>query len=301
MGKPFKILSFDGGGIRGMLSATLFSRLQELCPDTLINADLLSGTSIGALIALGLAVGHAPDELCNLFVERSPEIFKKNLLSFGGLCGSRYDEDGLVRVVTDLFGGRRMRDLPKQVVIPSFDLKSEGEADPSWKFRLFTRDDSDYVADVAIRSASAPTFFPSYQGFSDGGLMANNPALVATCVAMAQGSHPDDIRLLSLGTGSDVEYLDGQTLDWGGLKWAGPAINAMLAGQSQVSTWVCQNLLGERFHRLNPLLPKPIALDAVDHLAELERVARQTDLLATVEFLDRNWGNTCDTAASIMT
>lgn len=72
--KPYLILSCDGGGIRGLLSARIIQRLQAEIP-FLDQVDLFAGTSTGGLIALGLANGASPDDLVDLYRGRGAEIF----------------------------------------------------------------------------------------------------------------------------------------------------------------------------------------------------------------------------------
>lgn len=293
MGKPFRIISFDGGGVRGLYSVTLLDRLKELYPTLISDTDMLAGTSTGGLIALALACGYSPAEIASLYHNQVDEIFDVDWLSGGGLCGPRFEIDGLRRVAREMFGDRHMCDLSTRVVVPAIDLQVEGAPDPSWRLRLYTEADSDLIADVAIRTCAAPTYFAAVDGYVDGGVAANHPGLVAVASALAGGAAIDDIRLLSIGTGDDIQYIDGQDLDWGGLKWARPITSLMLDAQTQVADLTLRAMLGGRYHRLNTILPSPIEMDDTDRLGDLEVYARLVDLLPAAEYLTDHWGTSC--------
>ena len=75
--KSFKILSFDGGGIRGALSIELLYRITEKYPNFLDEIDLFAGTSTGSIIAALLASGYSVKEVRNLY---SLPVAKKSFL-----------------------------------------------------------------------------------------------------------------------------------------------------------------------------------------------------------------------------
>lgn len=91
----YRILSFDGGGIRGLLTSTLLSRIEKQVPNLIHKTDLFAGTSSGGLIALGLAGGMSPDDLSNLYQNSGPAIFDNswidNIKDLGGLSGATYE------------------------------------------------------------------------------------------------------------------------------------------------------------------------------------------------------------------
>lgn len=294
MGRPYHIISFDGGGVLGLYSATLLSRLTALFPEMLEKADLLTGTSTGGLIALTLAHGLTPTQIMDIYLLRSKEIFARQLCysmaTLWGLAGSKYHNAGLVKVCNDTFGDQILGRLPKKVLIPAFDLMSEGSpANPSWRARFFHNlapdDYSELVSDVAIRTASAPTYFPTYQGYCDGGVFANSPGTLAIAQAVEKlGVDLADIRLLSIGTGGQIKYIDGQQLDWGLLKWVRPVVNIFMESQSLVTEATCKKFLGDRYFRLNPICPE-IEMDDVSRMPDLIRAANETDLTPAIRWM----------------
>src|SRR5438093_10058800 len=125
----YRILSFDGGGIRGLVTLALLKRLEAEIPNLIRGADLLAGTSTGGIIALGLAAGKSVDELISLYKDNGERIFDDswfdNLRDLGGLVGADYDQSNLKKILKSSFGKSLLKDLNQRVLIPSFDLDNE--------------------------------------------------------------------------------------------------------------------------------------------------------------------------------
>ena len=196
----FRILSLDGGGIRGVLTAVLLDRLQQQYPKLLNEQSdkvtLFAGTSTGGILSMGLAEGLSPQQIRDLYVVNGKSIFDstwlRDIVDIGGLAGAKYDNGNLKHVLQQIFTGKRLDDLKRRVLIASFQLDNEA-SDPakrSWKpkiFHNFPGPDSDgaaLVVDVAMETSAAPTYFPSYNGYIDGGVIANNPSMAALAQAL---------------------------------------------------------------------------------------------------------------------
>ena len=301
----YRILSLDGGGIRGLYTAVLLQRLARQHRPLLDSVDLIAGTSTGGIIALGLAARLTPGRLVRLYRTKARDIFDDswldNLIDLGRLRGAEYDNDNLKKVLQELFGSRkRLKGLKKKVVIPSFDLDNEGQDAQVrvWKpkfFHNFSGSDSDgeeLVVDVALRTSAAPTYFPTYQGYVDGGVVANNPSMAALAQALDGDTGKQelsDIRLLSLGTGLNPTYIRGSSLDWGFAQWAKPLIQLMIDGTMGVADYQCAKLLVKKYHRLAPVLPRPIALDDWHRVDDIIRYANRVGISRTVRWLRSNW------------
>ncbi len=300
---PYRILSLDGGGIRGLLSAMLLERIENGYPGFLSQIDLIAGTSTGGLLALGLAAGKSPHEARKLYENCGKKVFADNLWDeirdLGTLIGADYSLEPLREVLQDQFGRMRLDDLGKKVLISAFDLDNKAYGDGnvrSWKpkfFHNFPGDDTDgerLAVDVGLYTSAAPTYFPVVDGFIDGGVVAGNPSVCA----LAQALHPhtggqklEDIILISVGTGHNPRFLETQDGDWGLVQWAPHMINLMFEGSSGLADYQCRQLLGERYFRLNPLLPIPIGMDRVDQIPALRRIAAQQPLVETVEWVSK--------------
>ena len=301
----YRIAAFDGGGIRGIYTATLLARLEGKAPGFLKNVKLFAGTSTGSILAVALAAGRRPGELAELYQKQGEEAFSDswldNVRDMGRLIGADFSEHNLKRILEKLFGNATLGDLPRRVLIPAFDLGgTPGRGEKCWKpkfFHNFPGCDSDAkekIVDVIMRSCAAPASFPTYQGYIDGGVAANNPAMAALTQVLdrrAKTRPPalEHIRLLSLGTGFNRQFIRGQRLNWGYAQWAKPIIRLMMDGMTGVADYQCRQLLGEHYHRLAPALPKPVTMDAVKQTATLVRYANQVPLDNSLAWLRRNF------------
>ena len=306
----YRILCLDGGGLRGLITARLLARLNThpQVAGWLSTVDLFAGTSTGGILALGLACGKTPEEICTVYKERGGVIFDDsiwdNLRDLGKTVGADYSSKGLKAELKTVFGDLKLRDITRKVAIPTFDLDNEEvAAKRTWKpkiFHNFKGADSDgeqLVAHIAQYTSSAPTYFPSADGYIDGGVYANNPSIVALAQAISRRNQPaeraalDEVVMLSLGTGVSLTYIKGQTLDWGYAQWAQPLINVLMDGVAGISDYQARQLLDDRYHRLQ-IVFKPnetIALDAVDKLDRMDEIARGHPLQETVDWLRDVW------------
>lgn len=302
---PYCILTCDGGGICGLFTARLLDRLSAAFPALLTNTQLYAGTSTGGIIALGLAAGLLPADLVTLYNTKGKDIFHDSILDdifdLGKAVGADYSNKRLKDILKKLFGTRTLGDLPTNVLISSFDLNAGTTSDPEpWKpkfFHNFPGADSDAtesVVDVALRTSAAPTYFPAYQGYIDGGVVANNPSMAALAAALDPRSGKqklDDVVLLSLGTGSDSKYLKGDSLDWGWGQWARPLVSIMISGTMGVADFQCKQILGESYMRMDKFFDQSVGLDDVkdDSLKYLLDQANSYPLDPVVNWLRQWW------------
>jgi patatin-like phospholipase/acyl hydrolase len=301
---PYRILSLDGGGVRGVYAAVLLERLAAEAPGFLGRVDLFAGTSIGGVLALGLARGLTPHDLVRLYCYNTRTIFDDSWLhdlrDLGGLTGARYDNAGFKGVLEAALGDATLADLQRRVLVPAFDLDNRGEKgrprrwEPKF-FHNFPGPDSDgaeRAVDVALRTSAAPTYFPVYQGYVDGGVVANNRSLAAVAQALDPGTGArelGELRLLSLGTGTNLTYVDREDHDWGVGQWGRLLVPLMIDGTMGVADYQCARLLGDRYQRLAPVLPRPVALDDAGKVEELIGDAWQVDLGPTLAWLRQNF------------
>ena len=189
----YRVLSMDGGGIRGLISVILMQRLNQEpgLENWLSQVDLLAGTSTGGLLALAIARGLDLQVIRDLYEKKGAEVFDDSwlddVLDLGTLIGAQYHIKNLSRELRRILGSTTLGELSKSVLITTFDLDNEAP-DPSqrtWKPKLFHNlpgegnDDSWLAYEVGLYTAAAPTYFPSVDGFIDGGVYANNPSMCA--------------------------------------------------------------------------------------------------------------------------
>lgn len=298
---PYRILSLDGGGIRGTLTIRIIERLDQMVPGWLDKVDLLAGTSTGGILALVLAGGLKPSYVRELYQNLGRDVFADtlwdNIKDIGNLLGAKYSLEPLHRMFIDQLGDIRLGDLKKKVLIATFDLDDESVRlgkPRSWKAKFFHNfpgpgsDAQARVADVGVMTSAAPTYFPIYQGHVDGGVVATNPSMCA----LAQALHKEtgnqslgDIRLLSLGTGCVSQYIPSTDGDWGLVQWAPKLVNMMLDGNGGLADYQCRQILEASYHRLNPPLYKNVEMDDVKEIDYLLQVANLQNLNETAAWL----------------
>ena len=296
----YRILSLDGGGVRGVLTAVLLDRLVKKFPDLLDKVDLFAGTSTGAILALGLAYGLKPGDLIDFYQKRAQSIFADEWFDMGGITRAKYDNQKLRAVFEKIFGEATLGDLKKRVLVPTFDLDNKGEKKQPrmWKpkfFHNFPGTDSDRkerVTDVLMRTTAAPTYFPSFHGYIDGGMVANNPSMAALAQALDSSTGKQvlrNIRLLSLGTGFNPTYLQGDRLDWGLEQWAPKMVSLMMDGMMSVADFQCERMLGARYQRVSLVFAQVVRLDDAKKIRFMVDLAQKFDLAETIEWMDKTW------------
>jgi patatin-like phospholipase/acyl hydrolase len=307
----YKILSLDGGGLRGLITARLLDRLNNTSEISgwLNEVDLYAGTSTGGILALALAVGKSPDEICTLYKDKGKKIFDDSIWDdirdLGKTIGADYDNKNLKTELKRIFGATKLSEISKKVAIPTFDLDNEAKtpADRTWKpkiFHNFTGEDSDgeaLAADVALYTSSAPTYFPSADGYIDGGVYANNPSIIAIAQAISKSNdiperaQLDDLVMLSAGTGVSLTYIKGKNLNWGYAQWIKPLISVLMDGVAGISDYQANELLAGRYYRLQIVFDpaETIPMDAVGKLDRMDEIASGYDISGTVQWIKNVW------------
>ncbi len=299
----YRILSLDGGGLRGVLTAKLLERLETNHPGFLSQVDLFAGTSTGGVLALGLALGLSPTEMGRLYTEAADKVFADSvwddIRDLGKLTGADYSNRPLKQAILDLVGEITLGDLPKRVLISSFQLDNNSQTPGvprTWKpkfFHNFPSQDSDThekVVDVALRTGAAPAYFPIYQGYVDGGVVVNNPSMCA----LAQALHPEtggqkleEVTLLSIGTGIISKYLTEKDADWGLAQWAPHLLGIVIEGGVGLADYQCRQILGDRYLRIDPVLPVSMSMDNLEQIPIMQEVGQLEDLHTAIDWLKR--------------
>ena len=292
-GRSFRILTIDGGGIRGVFPAAYLAELEKRFLGGRSIADyfdLIAGTSTGGIIALALAHGLTAQQALQIYVDRGERIFptekgwRKWPRLIRWLSKPKHDGAVLRRELTAVFGAKTLDEACKRVVIPSFEGR-HGEP-----FIYKTPHHPDYqldrvkpLVDVALHTTAAPSYFPAVDDggclMIDGGVWANNPIMNALVDVLACFDVPrEDVRILSLGTGEPTFTVGAKVGQGGARHWA--FLRAFkAAGRAQ-----SKNALGQAFLLLGknnvlridvPESDSPIPLDdAPSALRELPLVAR---------------------------
>ena len=309
-GSSYRILSIDGGGLRGIIPLAIMERLDVAVPNWRSKINMFAGTSTGGLIALGLASGLTPTQLLDVYVNKGKFIFERSLwheiTSIDELVGPKYESAHREEVCKQILGDKRLKDLRTtdgksgHVVVTSFDLDDRSDPDPNtrrWKAKIFhnlpTTDDSgddlEYAYRVAMRTSAAPTYFASYDGFVDGGVFANNPSMCALAQTQDEriSSIPlfDSIRMLSIATGFYPFHLKGDE-SWGLAQWAPHFVGLLMDGVNEVADFqTAQMMASGAYFRVPLRLQSDIAMDDASQIGVLQRIGNAVDLTAAIQFL----------------
>jgi uncharacterized protein len=277
-----RILSIDGGGIKGVFPASFLATIEEELPQPIGEYfDLIVGTSTGGIIAIGLGLGFSASELLDFYLKLGPDVFAGNrILKFFRWFGiAKYNPQLLEEKLVKKFGDRKIGESKTRLVIPSMNLTTLDVH--IYKTSHHERLMKDYrrpVVEAAMATAAAPTFFPSYKSaqgipFIDGGLWANNPMAVAAVEALTiLGWEAKEVRMLSIGcTQAPPGIHWAQRFSLGLVYWGFKAKDAFMGGQASGALGMAQHLLGkENVFRINPVVPSGrYALDSVKELEGL--------------------------------
>ena len=266
-----RILSIDGGGIRGIIPGTILKyvevKLQEFSGNKKARIadyfDLIAGTSTGGILGCCYLLKnktndnpkYTAQQIVNLYLNHGKDIFHRTVfqrLSSGdGLLDEKYSKKELQKVLKKYFGDANLSELLKPTLITAYEIEKR-------KAHFFTQHNASesgndfLVRDVAEATASAPTYFECARikddlnrdyTLVDGGLFANNPTLCAYAEARKLFKKDDDsngsitasdMLILSLGTGNSKKiYPYDKAKDWGMARWVKPVIEIMMSGVSE--------------------------------------------------------------------
>lgn len=271
--RDFRILSIDGGGIRGILPLAALARLER---DWLQGCsiaryfDMVAGTSTGGIVALGLACGLTAQQLLELYVKRGVEIFprlnwlQRKLKGASQYVLNRCDTDALYAMIDEIVGPRQLWESQVRLCIPSagtrhfepFIFKTPHHPD-------YRKDWSLAMAEIAKATSAAPAHFRPVvredgHEFVDGGIWANNPVMIAVADALACFDvKREQIRTLTLGCGRSRYEMTWARRNMGGiLSWTSLLFETMeiqsqnVIGQARLVTG------GDRVLRVDAPPPK---------------------------------------------
>lgn len=280
----FRILSVDGGGMRGLIPALVLADLErrlqaEAGPDARV-ADyfhMFAGTSTGGLVALGLTVPDLPSRpdrplisaatLAELYTADGPHIFHRSLWrklrTLWGWIAPKYTLGPLEEAVAKRIGTDvKLADALREVIVVAYDMT---DREPYFFKRWRAREQEARnrpLTDAALATSAAPTYFPSHEvdghALVDGGVFAANPTIAAIVEALKRRDDephhlsPDDLLVVSVGTGlHEIRFTQAEVSGWGKLGWIlpqqgePPILATVLGGASDgVDHWA-QTLVNE--------------------------------------------------------
>lgn len=309
-----RILTLDGGGIRGLISAIWLQALDERLAaagkgGVRARFDLVAGSSTGALLAAGLASGIAPRELTALYEHFGDEVFPGRVERLWsrftrtfteGLSAPRYSAHGLEAVLQRVFGERMLGSATPRLMAIAYDTLSRNPV----FFKSFKPEHATIpLWEVCRAATAAPAYFPAHlttlegqrRALIDGGVVANNPTAcaIAEAVRLNGDERLDALVVLSIGTGQATRPIsERDATHWGALEWAIPIIDVLFDGSADAVHYIADQILPEgRYVRLQARLLRGYDdFDNVDatNLAGLRQTAKAYLATAAVEqALDR--------------
>jgi uncharacterized protein len=263
----FRILSLDGGGIRGIIPALILADLERRTGKPITDLfDLVAGTSTGGILALGLVrpgAGGRPmysaEEMVDLYEKDGPRIFQRQvwhrIKAVGNLAEEKYPSRGVDTVLEERLGDSRLGDALRPTVVTAYDI--EAREPHFFKSHRAAKDPlkNFLMRDAARATSAAPTYFEParvrarddqpWAALVDGGVYANNPAACALVEAICDfGQHPDDVVLLALGTGELTRPIPyDEAKGWGLARWAQPVLNVVFDGVSDTVDYQVGSIL----------------------------------------------------------
>jgi patatin-like phospholipase/acyl hydrolase len=281
----FRILSLDGGGIRGAFAAAFLAEIERThgrSPAAYF--DLIAGTSTGGIIALALALGEPAERIETFYLDRGKRVFTRAArrarsyvaspflavcrrwvpagVDGAWLTEAKYQSEELRAALAEVFGERVIEESRSRLLVPAVDLvQGQTVVFKTPHLPGLVRDRRFRAVDVALATTAAPTYFPpgvigTGSAYCDGGLWANNPGAVAYAEAVQiqarctrEGVDPkferDRIEMLSIGTGRSVYSMRPPRAGTGILYWGASLLDVMGSAQSQGVDFQLRYLLGE--------------------------------------------------------
>lgn len=267
--RKIRILSIDGGGIRGIMPGIIVQQIESKLQKKVKNnnvrisdyIDLMAGTSTGGILTLAYLTPNqngrpklTAEEAVNIYLDRGDEIFDisfwQKVKSGKGITDEKYDASELEEALEDTFGDLDLTSLLKPCIISSYDIRN---GKPHF-FKQHKSDNPIYnfkIKDVARSTSAAPTYFETARvkneigtpyPLIDGGVFVNNPALVAYSEARTMDTFDfikglptaKNMLIVSIGTGSTSQkYEYKKAKDWGAVGWIKPIIEIMMSGNAK--------------------------------------------------------------------
>nr|MBN2277324.1 patatin-like phospholipase family protein [candidate division Zixibacteria bacterium] len=253
MSKPIKVLAIDGGGIRGVIPATILAEIERRTAKRVSSMfDLIAGTSTGGILALALAKPkkdnlpeYRASDLTSLYEKKGVRIFSRSLWhriqAVGNIAEVKYTSEGIEKVLEETFGKTRLSESLTGVLVTSYDIERQRPFIFKSTQAVLDKSNDFYMKDAARATSAAPTFFEpcklmasspaEYYALIDGLVFASNPAMCAFVEAKNMFPDRDEFLVVSLGTGAATSrYIYDDVRKWGAIQWTPPLLDVVLHG-----------------------------------------------------------------------
>jgi patatin-like phospholipase/acyl hydrolase len=291
-----KVLSIDGGGIRGIIPAIILAEMQKRLGRNLYEVfDLIAGTSTGGIIALGIGTRsnhgqpYSPDELLNLYVQNGAAIFQRHWYTWlRQLIRSKYSPGALEEILAKFFQATKFETALTPLLISSYDLHAQI---PFFfkSHKIAAQPEYDWpVASIARATSAAPTYLPPLHLSSggknyalvDGGVFVNNPAMAAYAEARALYPESGEFVVVAVGTGDRQDRIAyAKARKWGLIGWAKQIVPVFMDSVSEAVDYELDSMLGSKYHRLQaenlPAAENDMDNVTEENIANLQKTARK--------------------------
>ncbi len=262
------VLSLDGGGVRGIIPLKIIEKANI----DIKKFDIIAGTSIGGIIALGLNF-YTPTAMLELLKTFSKNIFRtsvfRDLKTQQGWIEAKHDKKEFKKVLEAIFLNGVFSMCEARTLITSFDIQKR---QPKIYKNYQQPDGQMALRDIAYNTAAAPTYFKSDR-MIDGGLFQNNPAMIAALEA--QLIYPNEkIHLLSLGTGKNTTPINPGR--GGKFQWAGKIMDVVMDATTEGVNYMVANSFPDiNYLRIQTALKKDIELSDYNKIDILEKIGQE--------------------------
>lgn len=287
MNKPFKVLCIDGGGIKGLYSAELLAKFEQVFGRCVSDCfDMLCGTSTGGIIALAASLKIPMSDVVKFYQEHGPAIFSERTKhKLGGSAylllkqtafGGKYSATPLRSALEGVFKDKKIADSNNFLCIPAYNTLTANPRIFKKDYDNFTEDDRKSYVDVALATSAAPTYLPVMEiegdQFADGGLWANNPILVALTEYLykfSQDTRFDGLEILSISSCQKSKGEKHHKLNRAFSDWKNTLFDAYSIGQSKSTMFFLSKLKGclnfpFEFHRIENIHLSPEQDNIID-------------------------------------
>lgn len=270
-----KILSIDGGGVRGIIPASVLSEVERITGRPVSSLfDFIAGTSTGGMLALGLCIPdsegkprHSALDLKNLYKEKGREIFQRSLWrrvsTVAGYLDTEYGHNFLEQILDEYLGGAQLSESITKSLVTSYDIeRREPFIFRSWEDSL----NSVSMKEAGRATSAAPTYFEpavlsvggERRTLIDGGVFLNNPALSAYLEAVRIFPEENEFMVISIGTGENTRPITyEEASSWGKIEWAVPIFDVIFDGLNDAIDYHLTQMLGANYYRLQQKLTLP--------------------------------------------
>jgi predicted acylesterase/phospholipase RssA len=272
--RRFQILALTGGGYRGLFTAVILEHLEAQAKRPLAQVfDLIAGTSVGGILAIGLAAGITAKKLKETLEQNGPLIFQRPEITWHPKSWGRAIPKSVAQAVTHLYDAEPLRNAIAGALADKRDVSLKDIQVPllvpavsyvNASHKMFrsaglagSEASADTLLDVALATSAAPTYFPAQElagdRLVDGGLVANAPDFVAfTDACKFLKVKAEKIHIMSIGTaGTSAAKAAGKTPK-GGFGWIrGGLIELVMAAQEELALELCHAHLPGRFWRID--------------------------------------------------